>query len=420
MSRRHAGGGDARAQRLRRKQGSPERRPGHEARPVHPGGAGGAGGASELEVGDPVPPQVDPMERHAVVVTHVVPEASWAPGATGHVRYSGRGPRPDDRFERWYALEHLAPGGGPYSLTSVIHDVAPGGWNVRAELIAPGDGGAPTAAAVPLAPASWSWKTWSISPTEPTPVMSRWAPLAPLARMPAVLPGAWAMLCALATLLALTVLVRAGDSAGIPAAQALSVTFVAVGTGLVGARAWYAYLHPAVPLFPGGWAVDGFLVAASVGAVVAALGLGVPVGSYLDASTPALFIAVAVARVGCFLAGCCAGRVSTSRWALWSSDHRLGARRVPTQVLESVAGGVLAVLAAAALPVLGGTGLVFAVGIAMYVVIRQLLLRSRAEARTSSWRRAATPRPSFTTSSVPAPVGSSKRSVLDSDPVSGR
>jgi phosphatidylglycerol:prolipoprotein diacylglycerol transferase len=359
------------------------------------------------------------MERQALVVTHVVPETPWAPGLTGHVRYTGQGPGPHDRFERWYAIEHLPAGGGPYSLTSVIYDVAPGEWDVAAELAAPADGGG-LAPASTLAPAAWSWRRWSIAPTTSMPIASRWAPLAPLARMPAVLPGAWATLCALAALLALAIVIRGGASAGLPAASVLSVTVIAVVAGLVGARAWYAYLNPTARLFPGGWAVDGFLVAAPVGAVAAAFGMGVPVASYLDVATPALFMAVAVARIGCFLAGCCAGRISTSRWAIWSSDHRLGARRVPTQALESVAGGILAVLAAAALPLSGGTGLVFVVGIAAYAAVRQLLLRSRAEARTSSWRRAATPRPSFTTATVPAPAGPIPRSGLDSDGLSGR
>jgi phosphatidylglycerol:prolipoprotein diacylglycerol transferase len=143
-----------------------------------------------------------------------------------------------------------------------------------------------------------------------------------------------------------------------------------------------------------GWSVDGFLVAAPVTAVLLAAAQGLDIGAYLDGVAPGIFLAVAIGRVGCFLTGCCAGR-PTAGWGVWSSDRRVGARRVPAQLLESATGLALASLAALLIfgGLLGGTGLVFVITIAAYVASRQGLLRLRAEARPFSWRRAARPAP---------------------------
>lgn len=65
----------------------------------------------------------------------------------------------------------------------------------------------------------------------------------------------------------------------------------------------------------GGWAVDGFLVVAPLAAVLPLLTFNLPVGAFLDAAVPGLFFGVAIGRVGCFLTGCCAGRISSSAGA---------------------------------------------------------------------------------------------------------
>jgi phosphatidylglycerol:prolipoprotein diacylglycerol transferase len=121
---------------------------------------------------------------------------------------------------------------------------------------------------------------------------------------------------------------------------------------------------------------------------------GIAVGAYLDGVAPGIFLAVAIGRVGCFLTGCCAGRPTAGR-GIWSSDRRVGARRIPAQLLESAIGLSLASLSAVFVLVgpIGGTGLVFVITVATYVASRQALLRLRAEARPFSWRRAVRPAP---------------------------
>jgi phosphatidylglycerol:prolipoprotein diacylglycerol transferase len=97
---------------------------------------------------------------------------------------------------------------------------------------------------------------------------------------------------------------------------------------------------------------------------------------------------MASGRPGCFLTGCCAGRPTSSRWALWSSDRRLGIRRFPVQLVEAV----LALLIGLAGLVLVLTveppveGAIFIGAIAAYAFCRQLLFPLRIESHTSRGR----------------------------------
>jgi phosphatidylglycerol:prolipoprotein diacylglycerol transferase len=206
-----------------------------------------------------------------------------------------------------------------------------------------------------------------------------------------VLLGSWTLLGLLAALVGLAGHAALLERDVIPVERYGPVTFFAVVSGLIAAKAWYAYLHPGPWSIArlGGWAVDGFLVTALAVSVALALMVGLPVGTYLDDSTPGLFLAVAIGRVGCFFAGCCAGRLTRSRWGVWSSDRRVGARRVPTQWLESLVGLSLGI-ASAGLVVSGVVpvrGMVFIAAFLVYALVRQASLRLRAERREASWRR---------------------------------
>jgi phosphatidylglycerol:prolipoprotein diacylglycerol transferase len=67
---------------------------------------------------------------------------------------------------------------------------------------------------------------------------------------------------------------------------------------------------------------------------------------------------------------------------VWSSDQRVGARRIPTQLLELVLAGMLGLLGLVAVLDHGPAGGAFFVGgLAAYTLVRQGLLRLRAEPR---------------------------------------
>lgn len=125
--------------------------------------------------------------------------------------------------------------------------------------------------------------------------------------------------------------------------------------------------------------IQGFVLAAIAGLVAGSYLTGVDVGAALDVSVAGLMLGMVIGRFGCFFGGCCAGRITASRRGLWSSDRRLGARRIPTQLLE--AGLAAAIGAAALIAVWAGqphpAGTVFVAAVAAYTLGRQLLFPLR-------------------------------------------
>jgi phosphatidylglycerol:prolipoprotein diacylglycerol transferase len=303
---------------------------------------------------------------------------------------SGR-PQQGDTFVRDETIDGVVPGTGPVSVTTWVYGVNPGDWNVDSELVRPLDrsgaasfrgGRQPGSRRANLA--RWSWRHWAVETAPTRSLRTRWALIAPLAPAPAVMPGMYTILAVLGGAIALLVQAAILSTEGVGVGPVLAVSLLAIVAGLIGAKAWYAVLHPTESIIRAGWAVDGFLV---VMPVVGAIGLMVadlPIGRVLDATTPGLFFAVAIGRVGCFVTGCCAGQPTGSRWGIWSSDRRVGTRRIPVQLLESATGLLLgiATLPLAAGHVLPVHGAVFVVAFGLYAIARQAFLRLRSERRS--------------------------------------
>lgn len=339
-------------------------------------------------------------EREGLSVTHWFDPGSDGPPFTATVRFTGRrldvrgklGTR--DQFTRDETVEGVVPGSGPVSVTAFVHGVSSGQWTVSAELIhGPAEGSWQRAfrsrhpTGRPLPRAAWSWLRWTVASGTIAPVRTRWGPLVRFTPMPAVVPGSWSGLVGLGILVGIVIQAALLGRNAISLGNVLLVDALAVVAGFVGASLWYVALRPSDwrQRF-GGLSVDGSLVAAPVAGVAAMIALGLPVGVFLDASTPAFFFGMAIGRFGCFLTGCCAGRCTAAPWGVWSSDRRIGARRVPAQLMESAAALVfgaatlLLVLRAAATP----AGAVFVGGAAAYVLVRHWLLPLRAEPRQFS------------------------------------
>ena len=85
----------------------------------------------------------------------------------------------------------------------------------------------------------------------------------------------------------------------------------------------------------------------------------------------------------------CRSLYSIALGPFWSSDRRIGAQRIPAQLLESVAGLAIGIVALVLVLSDGPwfDGLVFLASMVVYLVVRQSLLRIRAESRRYSWRR---------------------------------
>ena len=334
------------------------------------------------------------VEPQALVVTYSFDSGEGGEPYDASVRIAGRRvgirglPRAGDSFSKDEKIEGVVPGTGPVSITAWVYGLQQGEWEVDARLLPtnprPRSAGMRPASVPAIQRASWSWRRWALSTVPSSPVKTRWALLAPLARQPAVIPGIYTALAIVGFVGALALQAALLARVGIPVDGPLAASIMALVAGLVGAKVWFKVLHPEEPwLRGGGWAVDGFLVVAPLVATLTLFAWDQPIGMVLDATAPGIFFAVALGRVGCFLTGCCAGRCTAASWGVWSSDRRIGARRIPTQLLESGAGLALGavsliVVANGGLPV---EGAVFVVAFGTYAIIRQALLRLRAEQR---------------------------------------
>ena len=307
------------------------------------------------------------------------------------VRFSGRRVdvkgrlSPGDRFVQDETIEQVVPGSGPISLTARVRGINPGEWVVTAHMLGsahpahgPREQRNATPATGPLRPAARFWRTWA--PSAESAEQVRTCPT-PFARVPGVLPGIWGAMVTLgmAVALALQFLVIAGDHLAL--GPWLTVSLVAIVVGIAGAKAWFIVLHRREHRLEG-WCIQGFIAGATLTAAILLVVLHVPAGAFLDATAPGLLVAMAVGRVGCFFAGCCGGPLTASRWGVWSSDRRVGARRIPTQLLELVLALSLGLGVLVADLGHGPAGGAFFVGaLAAYTLGRQGLLHLRAEPR---------------------------------------
>jgi phosphatidylglycerol:prolipoprotein diacylglycerol transferase len=280
----------------------------------------------------------------------------------------------------------LVPGSGPVAVTIRARDISAGEWLVKAH---PGeertidpvrlrDGGR-----LPrLAKTLWA-KGNPLTATAPGTRV--WTRAAALATAPGIIVGSWAGFVATGLAAALAVLIALLARGGVGAGGALIVALTASLAGAAGARGWYVMLQRGKTsgLPTRGLCIQGFIAGAVVAGVPGLLLAGIPAGTFFGAAAPAAFLAMAIGRQGCFFTGCCAGRPTGSRWGIWSSDGSIGARRIPTQQLESLACLLISATALAAYLRFGGStgGAVFIGALATYTLARQGLLALRAEAR---------------------------------------
>lgn len=307
------------------------------------------------------------------------------------VRFSGRRIdvkgrlSPGDRFVQDETIEEVVPGSGPISLTTRVRGINPGEWLVTARMLGsahpahgPREQGNASPMAGPLSPIARFWRRWA--PSAESAEHVRTCPT-PLARVPGIFPGIWGAMVTLGMAVALALQFLVISAEHLALGPVWMVSLVAIVAGIAGAKGWFIVLYRREHRIEG-WCIQGFITGAILAAAILLVALDVPTGVLLDVTAPGLLVGVAVGRVGCFFAGCCGGPPTASRWGVWSSDQRVGARRIPTQLLESVLALSLGlgVLVAVLVHGLAG-GAFFVAGLAAYTLGRQGLLRLRAEPR---------------------------------------
>ena len=304
------------------------------------------------------------------------------------VRFTGRrlsapdGAEGPDTFQVVHTLDRVVPGSGRVALSARVPGIGAGEWEVTATPLA-GDG--PSAATVAR-----------VATTLPTGTATGSTTYLPVARVlaPGVRLGAWPSLVGVGVAIALTLQMLLAAQRGLPAGRLLTVSLVASLTGLVGAKVYYLVTHrqDAGGVLRAGMSVQGFVLAALTTLVLGSWLADIPVGQMLDITAPGLLFGMTVGRLGCFFGGCCAGLPTASRWGIWSSDRRVGVRRIPVQLMESTLAGVVATATlVAALSVDPAVdGLLLVAGLAAYIAGRQLLFPLRGIPRATSWGRVTT------------------------------
>jgi phosphatidylglycerol:prolipoprotein diacylglycerol transferase len=356
-------------------------------------------GTSPLQV---TPFRCEPLadiEPQALGLTYFFDAASTGDPYPVTIRFTGRRVgakgklRPRDRFDVTETVEHVVPGSGRLAVTVRVVDIAPGAWQVTATPVndkRSGAGSSRSATArqprLPVATASGT--------TGYARVIQVRAPGAHL--------GAWPALVGLGVAVGLATQVLLATHAHLDATRIVALSLAASLAGLVGAKFYYLAGHylmrrflpahrnderPAV--LTAGLCIQGFMAGAVVTLVVGALVTGVSVRALLDVTAPGLFLGMTIGRFGCFFGGCCVGRPTASRFGLWSSDQRLGVRRIPTQLLESSLALCIAIPATLAMwaTTPRPRGVVFIGTIAAYTLGRQLLFPLRDNPRKTAHGR---------------------------------
>ena len=302
----------------------------------------------------------------------------------------GAGPKAgaQDRFDVVETIDKVIPGTGPIAVTTRVRGIMPGRWQVTA---APDKVTSRGPSKYPAARTARRGSASAVGTTAFSPVISV---LAPGARI-----GAWSGLVAVGTAVALISQWFLATRTGLPASRVLLVALIACVVGVAGAKLYYVVGHlikgdlaRGLDMLTGGMCIQGFVLGAVTVLLAGAAVTGVSVGALLDITTPGLMFGMTVGRFGCFFGGCCAGRPTAARWGLWSSDRRVGMRRVPTQLFEAavaLAIGVTALLAVGVGPP-RPSGVVFVGAMAAYTLGRQLLFPLRAGARHTTYGRVLT------------------------------
>lgn len=335
--------------------------------------------------------------RQAVTATCWLDPGDSGPAGPVTVRFSGRrtgvtgAAGRGDCFVHEETVDGVLPGSGPVSVTARVDDVNPGEWLVRARVVAqprhlPGvrQLALPDSASGARALRRILWSKGNpVAPEGPgSPARTR---LAAFATGPGIIAASWSAMVLAGVALALGLLLVLLGRVHIAAGPALAVSAAVIVAGAIGSRLWYVMLQRGKTdgLIVRGLCIQGTVFGGALAAIPGLLLAGIPVGTFFDAATPGLFFAMAAGRQGCFLTGCCAGRPTASRWGIWSSDGRIGARRLPAQQFEALAGLLIGAGALAAFLELGRApgGVIFTGAMAAYILARQGLLALRAEPR---------------------------------------
>ena len=345
---------------------------------------------ADSETDDDVPRWAAKALEQLLHVTCWLDPGEAGEALTTTVRFTGERadvsgkPGPGDTFTQEETYHGIVPGSGPVAVTAEVRGVNQGTWSVTARPVSRAVVGQSRSGAVPEYAAAGRVPWPRRVGVQAGPNLTVHTASTLRSKIPGVIRYAYACLVTLGVLTGLAiegVLLATGHY---PVLEPLLLSVAAVAAGVIGGKAWYAAVSHGKW---DGWCIQGFVGgAAVVVAAVAVVGPGVPKGAFLAAATPALLIGMGIGRHACFWAGCCTGRPTASHWGIWSSDRRLGCRRMPVQLYEAWAALIVGAASLGVILALGlaRSGPVGIVALAAYTLVRQGILGLRDEPR--HWR----------------------------------
>ncbi|MCL5037004.1 MAG: prolipoprotein diacylglyceryl transferase [Chloroflexi bacterium] len=135
------------------------------------------------------------------------------------------------------------------------------------------------------------------------------------------------------------------DKAGLPADTAVDLSLYLIIGGIIGARLVYVFLNPVyylhhlleiIMLRQGGLSWHGGMAGGILAAWIYSRRTRIPFLKLLDLAIPSSFLGLAIGRIGCFLNGCCYGKISSLPWACVFKSAELTEPRHPAQIYELI------------------------------------------------------------------------------------
>lgn len=179
----------------------------------------------------------------------------------------------------------------------------------------------------------------------------------------------------------------------IPPERVYDIGIVALVGGVIGARALYILLNPETErwaefyaVWRGGLSFHGGLAAAIAAGWVYTRIAGLRFWDCADLVAPSIALGYAIARIGCFINGCCYGAPTNLPWAVRFGEHGpLTPPSHPTQLYASLANLLIFAALVRAERMRRAPGFVFAVYIGLYGVYRFLIEFLRAGYTAQIW-----------------------------------
>ena len=170
----------------------------------------------------------------------------------------------------------------------------------------------------------------------------------------------YGVMLALGAALGLWLYTRLARSAGLDPDRAMSLALWLLISGLIGSRLMFVLLEPeqflhapwrVLAIWEGGLVFYGGLAGALIVGIWLMRRWKLPVLTLMDCVAPALALAQAVGRLGCFSAGCCYGLPWENGWCsvTFSDPHSLAPRNIPLHPAQLYTSAVLLVITGALL-----------------------------------------------------------------------